>query len=263
MILKISSISAAIFFIFLPLLAFGQTNTAFPVAMTLRVADAIPEGGEIVAHDEVNESYVLSTAAREGQVYGVTAYRPALVFATGSGTVPVVTSGATQVRVTLSNGDIARGDLLVSSDIRGVAMHADISDDEVFAIALEDFRDVGDEIGIVIAEVGVEGARALQEKRRQIEKQNPISGTLTKDIKDGGGTVSFIRAGIATIIAVGGLFFILYSFRSTVAKGVVSIGRNPRARTSIMALAFGNIIFALVLCAVAIFVAIGVLILPL
>jgi len=67
---------------------------------------------------------------------------------------------------------------------------------------------------------------------------------------------------IAVVLVIGGLFFILYSFRSTIKAGVVSVGRNPRARSSIVALAIGNLTFALILCAAVVFIAVAILILP-
>lgn len=239
---------------------YAQGNTSLPVAVTLEVVGANPDGAEVVTFVEEKNQYVLSRTARDGQVYGVTAISPALVFSTtASGTIPVLTAGATSVQVNNSNGVIKRGDLLTTSNTKGTAMRADLADDHVFAIALEDFG--GDTsaltTGKIIAEIGIAQAQAIQEIRREVEKENLLaSSTAVTSI------VSFVRVGIAAMVAMGGLLFTLYSFRSAMAKGVVSIGRNPRASSSIVALAFGNIIFALILCAVTVFVAIGILILP-
>lgn len=240
-----------------PCLVFAQNSTSLPVATTLEVRGALPEGGEVVVYEEESETYKIATDAKDARVYGVSAVSPALVFSVGSGTVPVVTIGAAQVKVTVENGAITRGDLLISSSEDGVAMRAELGDDAVFAVALEDY--IGGGVGTIVAEVGIEQARSLQESRREIDRIATEQASSTLENKDG---ISLARASIAALIALGGLIFILYSFRSTIAKGVVSIGRNPRARTSIMALAFGNIIFALILCAVVVFIAVGVLVLP-
>ena len=249
-----------------PMSIFAQGNSSLPVATTHEISGARIDGGEVVIYDEEVNQYAVSQSARDPRVYGVTAVRPALVFAVGSGTVPVVTAGAANVRVSAENGPIKRGDLLVSSESAGVAMVAEVSDDAVFAIALESFGDTNTPgaTGTIAVEVGVEQARMLQESRREIEKQNAQNGTSsTSSAKEKATVISFVRAGLASVIAVGGLLFVLYSFRSTIAKGVVSIGRNPRARASILTLAVSNIIFALLLCAVVVFIAVGILILPL
>lgn len=240
----------------IPLFSFAQTNTSLPVATTLEVAWAKSDGGEVVIYKESDSIYEVASTQKDARVFGVTALRPALVFSVGSGTVPVVTVGATRVRVNTENGPIARGDLLVSASAQGSAMRASLDDDAVFAVALEDHT--ASEPGMIIAEIGIEQARSLQESRRAIEKELTQVASSTEKTN-----ISIARASIAAGIALSGLIFILYSFRSTIAKGVVSIGRNPRARTSIMALAFGNIIFALILCAFVIFIAVGVLVLPL
>lgn len=248
----------------LPLCVFAQGAVSLPVATTLEINNAQTTGGEVVLYDEQKNVYAIAQDAKDARVYGVTAIRPTLVFATASGTIPVVTAGATSVRVNSRNGAIERGDLLQSSGILGVAMRADLEDDAVFAIALESFEGTAvdsSQQGSIIAEIGVDQAHALQESRREIERLNTEAAAATTTGKDTL-VVSFIRGAIAATVAVGALFFILYSFRSTIAKGVVSIGRNPRARTSIMTLAFGNIVFALILCAVALFVAVGILVLP-
>jgi hypothetical protein len=124
----------------------------------------------------------------------------------------------------------------------------------VFAIALEDYvPDATNETGFIQADVSVERAVLALEAKRQAEMSTEDESTSP---------VSIVRAVIAVVLVVGGLFFILYSFRSTIKAGVVSVGRNPRARSSIVALAIGNLTFALILCAVVVFIAVAILILP-
>lgn len=261
MFFRIFSISVTLAALFLPMFVFAQSSNTLPVATTAVVAGASASGTQVVVYDQQADMYGVSKKARDASVYGVTAISPAIVFATASGTMPVVTQGTTKVQVTAANGPITRGDILTTATSSGTAMRADLSDDAVFAVALEGFGNATTSAtGTILAQVGVDDARALQLARRDTAKQSVIAASST----DAAGTkmVSYTRDIIAAIIAIGGLLFILYSFRSTLSKGVVSIGRNPRARTSIITLAFGNIIFALLLCAVVIFIALGVLVLP-
>jgi hypothetical protein len=127
----------------------------------------------------------------------------------------------------------------------------------VFAIALEDYREG---MTTLQAEINQEKAKQLHSQNKEVEGTTDPSSLV--EIKETFSS-SFVRGVIATCIAVGALSFVLYSFRVTIGNAVVSIGRNPRARGAIMMLSIGNIIFALFLCGVALFVAIAVLVLPL
>lgn len=228
----------------------AQTGMSVPVATTVQLTDGVVENGLAVVYDRETDTYSLATITNDERIYGVTAERPVLVFSTSDDALPVVTNGVTTVRVSGATGPIARGDLLMTSSEPGVAVLAGLEDENVFAVALETW--MASSSGVILAEVGVEQARA-----RQLSRQEAV---LTAGMERR--PISLARGLIAVVIAIGGLMFVLYSFRSVIKAGVVSIGRNPRARTAIMTLAIGNILFALVLCLLALFVAVAVLILP-
>jgi hypothetical protein len=216
-------------------------------------ADVVGEGF-VITVDSIEEQYSISARAHHDSVYGVTAAQPALVFQTGEQEVPVVTDGITYVQVSNQGGQISRGDFLVTAELAGVARKAADDESFVFAIALEDYQsDAADQIGFIQADVSVERAVLALEAGRQAQMSTEDT---TPD------PISIVRAVIAVVLLVGGLFFVLYSFRSNIKAGVVSVGRNPRARSSIVALMIGNLTFALVLCAVVVFIAVAILILP-
>lgn len=246
----------------LPLCAFAQTGSTLPIATTRVVPGAEDQGGQTVIYIESADAYAIATTADDARIYGVTAVRPALVLATASGTIPVVTSGVTAVRVSAEGGRIMRGDLLTTSQVPGAAMRASGTDRSVFAIALESFGSATSAAtGTIAASVDAEQAKLLLESRDANAKQHEAS-TSSSSPKNAA-VIPYVRAAIAACIVLLGLAFILLSFRSAIGKGITSIGRNPRARLSILALSIGNILFALLLCAVVIFIAIGVLVLPL
>lgn len=217
-------------------------------------ADAVTEG-VVITVDPEQEVYSIADRPHHPSVYGVTAARPALVFQTGDDEVPVVIDGVSYVQVSGEGGPIARGDFLVTAGAPGVARKATATESNVFAIALEAYQNpAADQIGLIQADVSVQRAKlALKaEREAQVSAEDETTDP-----------VSIVRASIAVVLAVGGLFFVLYSFRSTIKAGVVSVGRNPRARTSIVALTIGSLTFALILCAVVVFIAVAILILPL
>jgi hypothetical protein len=245
-----------------PLGVAAQQGNSFPIATTVEVPGASVEAGEVIIYDESRDTYTLGRVADDATVYGVSALRPAVVFSTASGTVPVITAGVAPVRIDAQGGNVARGDLLVSSSRVGFARVALAADTNVFAIALESATSGS---LFVLAEVNKERAQALltQEKER-VKAQNNETGTTSTATADTKSMLTsfVVRAAIATVLALGGLLFILLSFKSVIAKGIVSIGRNPRARNSIIALSFGNIVFAIFLCAVVVFIALAILVLP-
>ena len=223
--------------------------------VTLEEVGTVSEGTVVVANEDTG-TYRVSSSADAAAIYGVAAARPPVVYTTENNNVPVITEGIAFVRVTSSNGEIRRGDLLVSSEEEGVAMRAGESEQYVFAIALEPLV-TGSGVGVIQAEVGSDRAQTLRNLQRE---QAAAALAETEGVES---SFSWVRAVIATVIIVGGLFFVLYSFRSTIAHGVVSVGRNPRAKRSILTLSVANIVFALALCGVVVFIAVAILVLPL
>lgn len=233
----------------LPILAGAQSASSLPVAQTLDIATSeavVP--GAVVRFVEERDEYQLTSRRDDTTVYGVVAERPAVVFVTSSTSAPVVSNGTTLVRVTVDGAPIERGDLLVSATSTGVATRATLADEGVFAAALEAIE----QDGMIQATIGVERAQALQEQRRAQQEAAADSRTM----------VSTMRAVVAGVVALGALGFLLYSFRSIMTGGVVSIGRNPRARGTVILVSIGSMVLALVVVGFIVFVAVGILVLP-
>ena len=229
-----------------PFLLGVPSAQAIPIANTVEVLSDEPVPfGSVIRYDEDANIYQLSAGRSDPAVYGVTAERPTVVYVTTATAVPVVHEGAAQVLVSLENGPIARGDVLTTANTRGQAMRADVSEPIVFAVALE----AATEPGLVLAHIGSDRAQIVQEQRAAITAE-------------GGIIVSTARAILATVLVLGAVGFLLYSFRSIMTTGVISIGRNPRARRSVLWVSIGSMILAIVLVVVVIFTAIGILILP-
>ncbi len=258
------------FLLMYPVMLLAQTNGSLPVATAVPVSGISGIEGEVVIYNEVYNSYEVSRSADDENVYGVTAVSPALVFSTASATTPVVTSGTAYVRVLSGGGGVKRGDLLVSSDVAGIATTATVEDDNVFAIALEDAQYQGS-AGKVLAEVDRVLARSLlddwkvSEEEREVREAAAVAagdGSVSEEEAENSNFSSYARGTVAALIAIGAIFFIMYTYRSVIMKATLSVGRNPRARNAIMTVSVENIIFALIICAIALFVAIAVLVLP-
>ena len=261
----------------LPSLAAAQTNGSLPVAITAPVlgVDVGGDAGQLVTYDSGTNVYALSSSYDSGGIYGVTVAQPPLLFSTATNTTPVVTSGSAYVRVNDSAGLVVRGDILIASTELGVATKASTTDEHPFGIALERADSPTDQ---VLAQIDPVAAKALlaERKKQQEERAAQAAGNGAGIDTNGDGVVDaadqkgliqrifeqYSRGTIALIIAVGSLFFVMYTFRSTIVNATLAVGRNPRARNAIMTVSVENIIFALVICALAIFIAIAILVLP-
>jgi len=250
------------FLLIVALLLLGTQASAadLPVAATIPLQGTPGEPGMVIRYDEIADQYMVSRTAYDALVYGVVGERPAIVYMTSTTSVPVVTQGVTNVLVNMSNGDIRRGDLLTTSDTEGVAMVAGTSTMSVFAVVLEDAVPGA---ATVVAEVDVTRAQALQKSR-----QNIYAAAQAKAAAAAAGeeepkpVISLLRKVFAGMLVLGALGFLLYSFRSILSSSVVSIGRNPRARTALILAAGGSMVMALVIALVTVLAAIGVLVLP-
>ena len=224
-----------------------------PVAATVPVAGAPGEPGMVIRYNDERDAYEVSTTAFDAHVYGVVGERPAIVFMTSTTSVPVVTGGVTLVRVSTVGGEIRRGDLLTTSDQVGVAMYAGTTTTAVFAVALEDAAGKEE----ILAEVDVTRAQALQ--REQQEVFVAAQAAAQEESEEGVSLARRVFAGVLVLLALG---FLLYTFRTILNSSVLSIGRNPRARLSLIMVAIGSMVLALVLALVTVLAAIGVLVLP-
>lgn len=234
-----------------------NASTEVPIAQSVEIVGGVPPAGSVIRYNEDNEQFTPASTVHDAAVYGVVGERPAIVFVTATNTVPVITSGVTMVRVHERGGDITRGDLLTSAGIEGLAMRADISAPAVFAIALQavSFTN-GQSEAIVLAETGVKRAESYQ-----AAKQAELAA-MTAEKDDDTNEVGWLRPLVAGLLVFGGLGFLLYSFRSILATGMQSVGRNPRARRTVVVSAVLSLLLLVVVTVLVLLAAIGVLVLP-
>ena len=135
----------------------GRTAHDLAEVFDLAVRDGVEPGTVLSAVTELGElgpSEVAYDRRVVGVVSGAGGYVPGMVLGTredGSADLPVAINGQVYVKVSLAGGVIRPGDLLVSSDVPGVAMRGSDSERLVGAVigkALGVF-DEGDEDGLV------------------------------------------------------------------------------------------------------------------
>ncbi len=106
----------------------GGSGTAHPIADLdiaeyFAVADA--EATDVVViHTEQDATVTRATKAFDYRVAGVISEDPVFHIGERDGWMPLALAGRVRVKATASNGPIARGDLLVTSDVPGHVMRA-------------------------------------------------------------------------------------------------------------------------------------------
>jgi hypothetical protein len=224
--------------------------------------------GDVVVYDPSVDAYVLASELSAMDTYGIVIKQPTLLYTTGDGgTVPVVQTGSTLVNVTLESGPIQAGDTLTASSIPGKVRRASAGE-LVIGTASESFTGEG---GIPL---------------RMANGSEVLSGTITVNAGTGSGALDspqvattqcdslwcrflggldpyvlreFARYLLSGLIAGLSITFAFRSFVSDANYGVISMGRNPRAKASIQSLVLFNAVLAIVIGGAGLFVAVIVL----
>jgi hypothetical protein len=165
----------------------------------------------------------------------------------GSGQVQVVTSGTADVLVSTAGGDIHVGDPITISPIAGVGQKVGPSSSRVVGTAQTDFNGSGDgvtkrtiedssgakkevSIGQIPVVVAVSTYTSTDGKQTYVIPnwlQN-LSNTLA------GKAVSPIRIIVAGLILIVSLISVTVLLYAAVRNSIISIGRNPLSRKSVL-----------------------------
>lgn len=259
-------------FIFLSTLVFpgitsAQLRESTSVARTIPVADAEVSFGDVILYDNENNLYRLSFSASDPRFFGIVVENPTLIVETDEDLVPVLQSGIIPVNVTLENGAIEIGDPITTASFAGKGMRALENEKSIFGFAVEALdveNAVQDEdsdtlMGTILVEVGGERVVAHLASLESLSRDQSEESVENKETSEGS-TEATIRFGFAALVALGSIFLIYFAFASSIKHGVVSVGRNPRARSSIRSMVILNVILAIVVTAAAIFFAISLLV---
>ncbi len=207
--------------------------------------------GSLVALDSKSAGVVdTATLANIGRLFGVVvppASASISLSGTGSGQVQVGTTGSATVFVTNAAGNIHVGDYLTVSPIAGVAEEVGTDSTRVIGTAQADFSGTGSgvttqsvtdatghsrtvAVGQIPILINVSSYTSTAGKQPYVVPnwlQN-LSNTLA------GKAVSPIRIVIASLILLVALMCITVLLYSAVRNSIISIGRNPLSRSSVL-----------------------------
>lgn len=229
--------------------------SATQVANAVKFSGAYVSYGDIVSYSGSQKAYVLSTGGSTQSLYGVVVQDPALLYQpAGGGTVPVVSAGPALMNVTLENGPVAIGDPLTFSSVPGKAKKASAGD-KVIGTAMEGLTSAS-----AVTIQGPNGSNILAGSitvDTNLRNITPLAGSessnapqctslLCRALTGINANVlqGVVRYMLASLIAVISLLLAFRSFVTDANYGVISIGRNPRAKTSIQSMVYFNAFLA-------------------
>ncbi len=269
----ITIVTLAIFFVF----PHNYLSVSAQTLDSIEIVERYPleledttSGGEIISADIENGVYILANKTGDPNMIGVVVVEPLILFDTGSDGVPLARSGRTLVNVTTLNGPIQTGDSVTSSIIPGSGQKADPGTIRVLGFALEEFPKTTEE-GIYKEEVGKE---ATQTETLIVNDKEVIAGKMLVDLIVGTSVASSNTGGafryetetrtaiqylVAAAIALGSIFFAFHNFGSTLQHGILSIGRNPTAKTTIQTSLMLHIFLVLLISGGGIFLSLLIL----
>ena len=253
----------------IPFVLYGQSND-ISIVSTYTIVDEETESGDIISFDTGQNVFYRSNITADNNMFGVVVENPVVVFRSEGRTVPVAQSGAVLVNATTINGPISIGEFVTSSSIAGKAQRYS-GEGNILGLALEPLsREGGENIflveerevvaGVILVELNI---GPLPGGDRVIIGSPP--SIIIQEINDvvGPGLVAIFRYLAATIFAIGSLYLAFKYFGQNFTQGVVSIGRNPLAKSTIQAMVTLNVILILIVAIGAFFVSIVILFLPL
>lgn len=232
------------------LLALGIAAPALAsLSQGFATTSTIPTGSLVALDQNSSGTVVVGNTLNANRLFGVVvppSSASVSLSGTGSGQVQVVTSGTADVLVSTAGGPIQVGDYISVSSVAGVGEKAGSDSTRVIGAAQQDFTGSGSgvtqdtigsgsskqqvEIGEIPVAISVSTYTATDGKQTYVVPnwlQN-LSNTLA------GKSVSPIRIIIAALILIVALVSITVLLYSAVRNSIISIGRNPLSRSSVL-----------------------------
>ncbi len=263
----------------------AQTSNVFnenSIAQTHVIFGDKPVSGDIVSFDKETQKFNLSKIEGDSNLFGVVVTDPVIVLTSTNGGVPIARAGEVLVNVTTLGGNIHAGDLITSSKIQGKGQKADVSDKYIIGTALQPFVRLATSTSkiemstttnvIYSGSIEVLLDVGLKSTTSNIKKTFPASTTplvnnsksqIEKKSKDPFTIPIFIKYIIAATIGIGSIVIAFKNFGSNIRNSVVSVGRNPLAKSSIQSIMVLDTILIILISMAGLFVGFTVLFLPL
>jgi hypothetical protein len=201
--------------------------------------------GDIVFFDADLGMFRKAVSGAKGVEFGIIAEDPLILFRTSATATPIAQSGSVMVNVSTQNGPIRKGDFITLSSLDGIGTKALKNSTVKIGIAREDFDPVLEagtptdtvvvgQIEILLTD-DVVGSGFGSPESDNASLNEPLFPNEPLEFS------TFIRFMVAALITAGSGFFAYRMYEKNLLTGVVSIGRNPLAKSSIQLMMAVNI----------------------
>ena len=251
------------YFLFIyPISVFAQTE-GIEIARTYVISGSDFQSGDIISFDRSSQQFRPASAPGDADLFGILVFEPVLVLTLDNGGVPIVRTGEVEVNITTINGAITAGDYITSSTIVGKGQKASEHAPYVIGVALESFPASTDAPSgadtVVGGSVRVLLSIGTKEQAAQIlqQEEKPVDPGITEAT-----LLNVIQYFIAAFIAIGAVYIAFKNFGPNIKDGIVSIGRNPLAKSSIQSMVILNSVLIILVSIGGLFIGLAILLLP-
>ncbi len=261
----------------------AQANNRSTIASPLAIEGEVRDG-DMVSYNPEKAIYEPSQKAHDQNLFGVVVYDPVMYLEleeTGPTVQPVVRFGEASVNVSTLQGDISQGDLITSSRIPGVGARANrdtpgyvlgfatapMTYDEGLAPMIVDGSEV--RFGTVTVALGIsahtpekdmhaDGTDLIATSSEIGVGESIVTEEETKPI-DG---FKVFRYLLGSFVAIAAVILALRRFGDLFAQSVISVGRNPLARSQIRSILVWNAVLIIAVSSVGLGLGIAIIMLP-
>ena len=249
-----------------------DATVASPFVVRGEVSD-----GDIVSYDSNTGTCHPSKLPEDEMMFGVVVLDPVMYMTDGEeeeGMVPIVRYGNVVVNVSDATGAILAGDLVTTSLIAGKGQR--ISRERgayVMGFALEDMVLTGETVEIdgnvirmgkvpVALRIGPYVSGQSSAFLASTTAMGYMPGSTQPDGERGLDIFKMFRYLLASIVAVGTVIIAARRFGDAFSQSVISVGRNPMARSQIRSMVLWNAFLLVVISGIGLGVAVAIIMAP-
>lgn len=269
-------------------LPLGIVQAAIDMHNFTTVASPVIVTGDVKNHDIVSYSgeedvYKASGSFADESMFGVIVDDPVLYMESDislqQGARPVVRYGEVLVNASSLGGDILPGDIVTTSPIQGIGQRVMRKDAPyILGFALERITYTGEtvyfegeevrlgtvpvalRIGPYLTRAGVAFVSSGKEYE-EIFKEINEKGGLVQD-PNAIGAFKIFRYLLAAAVAITAMVVSLSRFGDAFKQSVVSVGRNPLARSQIRSILLWNVLFIVLISGTGLGIAVAIILFP-
>ena len=204
-----------------------ETSTGVSIPVLL---EEQADNGSVICSQQGGTGYKLCDSNYASSVLGVVTAKPAVSLGelTLDNEFFVITSGIAEIRISSFNGNIAEGDLLSTSTVKGVAQKAS-KNGFVLGSALTAYNaDNLEDIGTVFVSINIHQTTGFTDVRTnlfEILREGLAAAVLTP--------LAALRYLLAAIVVVSSFVLAFIYFGKLAKAGIEGIARNPLAHRTI------------------------------